>query len=219
MSRTTPKHEANYHHGDLARALIAAAEAILSEEGLEGFTLRECARRAGVSHAAPAHHFGDARGLLTAVAATGFEQLATKMREARDAAQADERLDAIGMAYIEFALSRPAVFRLMFHSDRIDSKNGRFAVANQSAFALLRNTIETREVISETNRGNIESALLRAWSIVHGFAMLALDGQLGAFDKKSRPTFLALAGGVLNADLTEEPRATGKSRRKVARKI
>jgi AcrR family transcriptional regulator len=75
-TRRTPSPADTYHHGALREALVEAAEALIREQGLEAFTLRECARRAGVSHAAPAHHFGDARGLLTACAAAGMERLA-----------------------------------------------------------------------------------------------------------------------------------------------
>lgn len=83
MSRSTRTSagEAPYHHGALRDALLAAAESVLNESGLEGFTLRECARRAGVSHGAPAHHFGDARGLLSAFAAQSFDQLEALTRQ------------------------------------------------------------------------------------------------------------------------------------------
>src|SRR5262245_53180879 len=107
-----------YHHGDLRAALVAAAEAILREQGVEAFTLRECARRAGVSHAAPAHHFGDARGLLSACAAAGFERLADSIEKsvvrAGPGADAVARLRAGSLAYIEFALHHRALFQLMF---------------------------------------------------------------------------------------------------------
>ena len=94
------KGDAPYHHGALRTALLDATESLLDESGLEGFTLRECARRAGVSHGAPAHHFGDLRGLLTAFAAQSFDQLEVLTRAYMDAAQpgAYERLVANGGA-------------------------------------------------------------------------------------------------------------------------
>ncbi|WP_207388044.1 TetR/AcrR family transcriptional regulator [Hylemonella gracilis] len=95
-----------YHHGDLRRALVDATIELLREQGLEGFSLRAAARVAGVSHAAPAHHFGDARGLLTACAADGFERLADAMQARVRGAGEDARVraQALGAAYIDFAL-------------------------------------------------------------------------------------------------------------------
>src|SRR5262245_25989316 len=109
VSAAPPK----YHHGDLRAALIVAATELLREHGLEAFTLRECARRAGVSHAAPAHHFGDARGLLTACAAAGFEHLADAMEHGAGSAGSDAqaRLRAVGAGYIGFALENRALFQ------------------------------------------------------------------------------------------------------------
>ena len=111
-----------YHHGDLREALLVAAEEELKEKGVEGFTLRGCAKRAGVSHAAPAHHFRDADGLLTALAAVAFTRFTAAMTARQSAAPADprERLIALGLGYIDFATSEPALFRLMFASGRPD---------------------------------------------------------------------------------------------------
>src|SRR4051794_796732 len=105
----------SYHHGDLRKALLIAAEADLAEKGLEGFTLRGCARRAGVSHAAPAHHFKDTGALLTALAADGYERFTAAMQK-RQAAEttARARLIGAGLGYLDFALANPALFRLMF---------------------------------------------------------------------------------------------------------
>ena len=105
-----------YHHGDLRHALIEATESLLAERGPESFSLREVARRAGVSPAAPAHHFGDASGLLTAVAALGFDALAQALRAAETRGGRDplKRLREQGVGYVEFATRHPARFRLMF---------------------------------------------------------------------------------------------------------
>ncbi len=104
-----------YHHGDLRAALLAAGEAELTEKGVEGFSLRAVAKRAGVSHAAPAHHFGDVGGLLTALAAEGFRRFQATL-DAREAGIGDprERAVAAGLGYMEFAMARPALFRLVF---------------------------------------------------------------------------------------------------------
>ena len=110
--------QAPYHHGDLRQALLAAAERELEEKGIEGFSLRGVAKRAGVSHAAPLHHFKDTRALLTALAAQGFERFlaAQRARQAKAAADGLSQLVASGMGYIDFALTHRAIFRLMFSS-------------------------------------------------------------------------------------------------------
>ena len=111
-----------YHHGDLARALLQAADEIIEEEGLEAFTLRSCARRAGVSHAAPAHHFKDRAGLLSAYAASIFRDLTAFVEDHVQQAGLDnyDRLQAVGLAYIRFALQRPSAFSLIFRCESLD---------------------------------------------------------------------------------------------------
>ena len=192
-----------YHHGDLAAALVAAAEELLAERGLEGFTLREAARRAGVSHAAPAHHFGDARGLLTAVAAEGFARLAEVEREAAAKARGPERLLAIGLSYIKFALAHPALFRLMFHSDAIDRTSdlirepGRASFdVMQDALAAARGRVSAGLIPPEAAR---DPLVLRQWAIVHGLATLAVEGRLGPPGAQKR--FLAAARAALEASV------------------
>ena len=119
---TTTAPKQTYHHGALKEGLVAAGEAVLADRGLQGFTLRECARRAGVSHAAPKHHFGDVRGLLTEIAARGFAQLTrrlrSKIRTAGD--DLDAQFIATVDAYLGFAEAYPEHFRIMFRSDLVD---------------------------------------------------------------------------------------------------
>src|SRR5262245_30775541 len=105
-----------YHHGDLREALVTAATALLEEQGLSGFTLRQCARRAGVSHAAPAHHFAAADDLLAEIAARGFERFVARLGKAADQVEGPPlaRLEAMGHAYVAFAIANPAVYGLMF---------------------------------------------------------------------------------------------------------
>ncbi len=103
-----------YHHGDLRAVLLEAGEAELAERGIEGFSLRGVAKRAGVSHAAPAHHFHDANGLLTALAAEGFRRFVDKQKARQQVAArpiALSQLVAAGMGYIDFAMAHPALFR------------------------------------------------------------------------------------------------------------
>jgi AcrR family transcriptional regulator len=175
---------ASYHHGDLRQALMAATESILLEQGAQAFTLRECARRAGVSHAAPAHHFGDARGLLTAFAAVGFERMADLMqkRHAKSRGNASARLTAVGQAYIDFALRHRAHFQLMFANDRLNADDATLQQAAQRTGHMLSSAM--MDVMTE--RGlpmhDLPQRMLLAWSAVHGFATLVVEGQcIGPF--------------------------------------
>jgi AcrR family transcriptional regulator len=166
-----------YHHGDLPRALLDAAEAVLADVGVEGFTLRECARRAGVSHGAPAHHFGDVRGLLTEFTAESFEQLAAAMQRRRQAAAADaqSQLIAVGLAYVDYALAHRSRFQLMFRSDRLDPNNARLQGASAASYGHLAETMAgVCEAIGAPTALRQEKVAF-AWAIVHGFATLLLD--------------------------------------------
>jgi AcrR family transcriptional regulator len=177
-----------YHHGDLRHALMAATEAILLEKGVDAFTLREAARRAGVSPAAPAHHFGDAAGLLTAVAREGFAEFAAMLDEADKAAGPDPaaRLKAQGKAYVTFALNSPARFQLMFRSDRLDPTRGDFEEVAGRSFATLENAV--RDLVGLEPDAPMTAdgygALLATWSMVHGFSHLALGHEL---DRAAKP--------------------------------
>lgn len=171
-----------YHHGDLARALIEAAEKILAETGTEGFTLRECARRAGVSHAAPAHHFGDVSGLLTEVAIRGFERL-TKVTG--DVGRGDgtplERLRSMLQAYVENAMENPVAFRLMFASNRIRHGEARLAAASREAYDVLLEAIDDMAVSAgKPEPGAYSPEITLIWSAVHGFASLLVERRLEA---------------------------------------
>ena len=161
---------------------MAAAEQILSEKGVEGFTLREAARRAGVSPAAPAHHFRDATGLLTEVATLGFAELTQMLEDADHKAGPDprKRLAAQGRAYVGFALKYPARFQLMFRSARLDPTRGEFARVADRAFMLLADAV--RDLARIPRGGELtpdaNGKVLALWSVVHGFAHLVLGGQM-----------------------------------------
>jgi AcrR family transcriptional regulator len=171
-----------YHHGALRAALLDAAEAILERDGIGALTLRAAAREAGVSHAAPAHHFGDLAGLLSALAASGFVRLREEI-EAEAASAGPEpgaRLIARGRGYVGFARSRPGLFLLMFRSERLDWSSAALSTAGQAAFALL-----TRDGPEAPAHGfeNLIAATTR-WSLLHGLSMLLVDGRLGAMAEK-----------------------------------
>lgn len=177
------KRPGEYHHGALREALLRATQALLLERGVEAFSLRECARRAGVSHGAPAHHFGDARGLLTAFAAAGFEQMAQRMRLYEAAADdtPEARLTAVGRAYVEFALDHPAHFRLMFRSDRLNAADPALRQAGDCAAQALAWSLAAALEHRGVDTDSLQERCLLAWSAVHGLAMLVLDADLSAF--------------------------------------
>lgn len=168
-----------YHHGDLRAALLAAAEAELAERGVEAFSLRQVAKRAGVSHAAPAHHFGDAAGLLTALAAEGFRRFlaAQAQREAAAAPDPQAQLVAAGLGYIDFALARPALFRLLFGSDRPDFANPDLSAASDAAYAHLDAQV--------TAAGGALPDIAAVWALAHGLADLLVAGRLKSLQSLS----------------------------------
>ena len=155
-----------YHHGDLRRALLDAAVSVIEESGPATLSLRELARRAGVSHAAPAHHFGDKAGLLTAVAAEGYQLLDAALRAA------GKDLLEVGVAYVRFAVDHRAHFEVMFRPDLYRQDDPALATARRGAGEALR----ARLSALPTPPG--DRADLAAWSIAHGFATLWLGGAL-----------------------------------------
>jgi|SRR5690606_1574047 len=188
---------AGYHHGALREALLEAAAGLLQEQGVERFTLRECARRAGVSHAAPAHHFGDARGLLTALAARGFERLTALMQQhcAHAPDEPAAQLRAVGQAYIEFALANRAHFQLMFRHDRLARDDAALQEAGAAAFEQLRSALTRYMQAQGREREDLSGRLLLAWSVVHGFATLVLEDQVRGFRGARTPAAFARAAG------------------------
>jgi AcrR family transcriptional regulator len=166
-----------YHHGALRPALLAAAEAVIAERGVDGFSLRETARRAGVSPAAPAHHFGDARGLLTALAAEAFRQFGDALEAADGAGSRIDRLRAQGLAYVRFALDERAKFDLMWRYLLLDRDDPEYRAASSRAYSILDRAARGRPA-GPGEQAEIPAAIA-AWSIVHGFARLALDGAFG----------------------------------------
>jgi AcrR family transcriptional regulator len=173
------KSERAYHHGALRPALIAAAEAVLAERGADAFSLRETARRAGVSAAAPAHHFGDASGLLTAVAAGAFRDLGDSLEGASSAADRAGRIRAQGMAYVRFALANRARFDLMWRVALLKRDDPDYSAAAQRAFLLLQNAVQGSEAAAGAPGDPDTAASIACWSLVHGFARLAIDGEFG----------------------------------------
>jgi AcrR family transcriptional regulator len=170
---------ASYHHGSLREALIEAAERILERDGIAGLTLRAAAREAGVSHAAPKNHFGDVRGLLSELAAVGFARFAAAMlANAREGDTTKARLAAIGHGYVTFALQNPGLFLLMFRGERLDFSRPALRAAGEAAFGVLAGTLGSHRPSVTPLPLPQAARITAAWSLVHGFAMLMLDGRL-----------------------------------------
>jgi AcrR family transcriptional regulator len=171
-----------YHHGALRDALLEAAERVLERDGLSGLTLRAVAREAGVSHAAPTHHFGDLTGLVSELAAIGFRQFNAAMVAAGAAGNSPiEKAMARAKAYVAYAQAHPGMYGLMFRAERLDMTRPSLHEAASASFAGLAGAIgaSRQEQISETALSLEQAAAIaRAWSLVHGFTMLLLDGRL-----------------------------------------
>ena len=178
-----------YHHGDLRNALVAAATKLVKQGGEDAFSLREAARDVGVTANAAYRHFASKSDLTAAVAGQGFEHLAQRMRKAMEAVSRRSRKDvpsiarfkAVGRAYVEFALDNPRLFRLMFGEQGISCLRGETkqqrAVAAPTPYELLGQSLDelvTDKLLAPRMRPGAE---LKAWSLVHGFASLALDGR------------------------------------------
>jgi AcrR family transcriptional regulator len=164
-----------YHHGDLRQAVLAAAVDVISEHGPSALTLRDLARRAGVSHAAPAHHFGDKRGVLTQLATDGFTLLAEALERAeRDTGDFVE----VGVAYVRFAEDHPSHFEVMFRPDALHADDEVLhAAALRARGALLRGTSAGGQQSNPPDSDGLLRAMA-AWSYVHGFATLWRTGAL-----------------------------------------
>src|SRR6516225_12118935 len=194
MRKTKP-----YHHGNLREALLHAALRLIAEVGPTAFTLREVARRAGVSHNAPYRHFRDRDDLMAAVAAQGFGELTRAMIEAATGkADALERLKCAGLGYVTFALRRPEHFTVMFDAPVLKRKHPDSAAAGEEAFATLLNFVKDCQEAGRLPSGDLRQMALVAWTMVHGVAKLAITGRLPL---RSRSEVLRFAEFVIDQSL------------------
>lgn len=184
-----PKIRSTYHHGDLRSALIQAADAIIASEGIEQFSLRAAAKRAGVSPGAPAHHFGSARGLLTEVAILTFERLNESLEAAGHSDDPAEDIRAVTLAFVQFALQYPGHYRLMLRKDLVDRTEPRY---KQSADKQARRLVQALAAYRGKPSLTLESFedatdLLAGLSMLHGLAHLVLDEKAQHFFGKRTP--------------------------------
>ena len=168
-----------YHHGDLRRALTEAAWELVRKHGLDALTLREVARKVGVTHAAPYHHFESRDALLDALSGEAFEALATAM-EASRARVCDpvDRLMAVGRAYIDFGRAHPERLQVMFRRQPGPPVQPDSGSPRGRAFAELFEAVRACEASGEAPEGDTWELALAAWSVVHGFAKLWVEGPL-----------------------------------------
>ena len=195
-----------YHHGDLRTALLDAVGEIIDEKGVGSVSLREAARRAGVSHSAPAHHFGDKLGLLTAFACRGFEIFGGRLRTAFEQT-ADEgphaQLRAIGLAYLAFAVEHRASFEVMFRSEMHHQDDPELHETSKRAFGVLMDAVEAMDP-TDLNGADPMHVAMGAWATVHGLATLWLDGAVAPFTDDDLEK---LAVGVFEADTPKADRS------------
>jgi AcrR family transcriptional regulator len=189
--------QAPYHHRALREALVASGRKLLEEKGFRGFTLRECARRAGVSHAAPAHHFDSINDLLAEIATRGFGELTAAMTAEARRAGADPaaRLAGQGLGYMAFAAANPVLFRLMFNRETDDYETPALKAATKASremhFAAIEAAIPKASAEVKTRMSDF------AWATVHGFITLVLDSQIG--ESESSRALKARSLAILSA--------------------
>lgn len=213
--------EKPYHHGNLREALIESGLLVLAENGHAGLTLRAVAQRAGVSHAAPAHHFSSAKGLLTAMATSAFARFEAALASGRSTAGDDPvaQIRAMGRVYLAFARKHPEQFRLMFTAAKLDWADAELRAVAHKAYghleAIARPAADAMGAQTDTERTEVEYLI---WSVVHGFAHLAIEQQIpkpGARSPTDAPDigallFLAAQGG-------RSARTTGATTSKIKR--
>ena len=163
-----------YHHGNLRRALLDAALDTIATDGVAALNLRALARRCGVSHAAPTHHFGDRQGLLTAIATEGYDGLAATT--AATWAETASFLE-VGVSYVRYAVTHPGHFAVMFRPDLVDPQDPDLIRAQSASAAMLYGPVDSVATV-DGDAAARRIAATAAWALVHGIATLWLQGSL-----------------------------------------
>ena len=168
----------DYHHGDLANALLMSARVVLNEKGIHGLSLRACAAHAGVSHAAPTHHFKSLRGLLTELAMIAYDEFAAALQaEYKHVIHEPPRirLQKVLQAYVDFSIKEPRLFELMFSSTPLDFENPRLKSSSGKAYQQLIGIVHPLFDANEMDESKREQTEILVWSIVHGYASLLMN--------------------------------------------
>jgi AcrR family transcriptional regulator len=169
-----------YHHGDLRRALLQAAVRTIQTHGIDGLTLRGVGSTLGVSRTALYRHFTDKAALLAAVAAEGFRVLREETARAwTDGGRGLRGFEAMGAAYVRFAMTHPSHYRVMFGAEISSADDAEFAEEGAGAFQVLVDALTELQKQNLARRDDTRQMALFVWSTVHGVAMLAIDGRLG----------------------------------------
>ncbi|MEZ0064494.1 AcrR family transcriptional regulator [Streptacidiphilus sp. MAP12-20] len=191
-----PEQRNAYHHGDLAATCVRAAMELLEEDGHSSLSLRAVARRAGVSPTAPYRHFANHDALVSAVATVGYRELAADLAAAHPTPSTPDELASAAVAYVQFALRRPALFRVMF-GEPCDTDDAERVAAT----AAISDYVGA--IVGRTFPGSDPEALATAvWGLVHGLAVLHLDGKLDATDPAAvAPRVRAAVHALLAAEL------------------
>lgn len=204
-----------YHHANLRKTLLDAAVVLIGEVGPRAFTLREVARRAGVSHNAPYRHFASKDELLVAVAAEGFDRLAEVMTKSMAAADsARERLVLCGCGYVDFALRWPHHLLVMFDLPVTERQCAKKEQAlGENAFRVLLDCILAAQQSGDLPPGDPLPLAWRAWSLVHGIAKLAISGNLPLSARATIAFTRSAAESMFgNMDLVASPESKAQSR-------
>jgi AcrR family transcriptional regulator len=209
---------------DLRTRVLSASLELLEQQGLAALSMREVARRAGVSHQAPYHHFSDRESILAALVAEGFDELAVRLGSALDETSTSARaryasVVAAGVAYVRFALDRTGIFRVMFRPELVDHARFPEAVAaGERAFATLERLVR---LLGHPSPGAIDTTM--QWSMVHGLATLLVDGKLGATlgsraarEAHARAVMQAFAASITGESKPSSPKVSAP--KKVVRK-
>lgn len=184
----------SYHHGDLRRALLDAALPLVQTHGVQGFTLRDAARAAGVSHNAPYRHFASREQLLVALALHGQETLLELLQSRLATASSPRaRLDRLGASYLEFAHTHESLFRVMFSSEVYRNRSAELAATQDRTFQFFRTELHRAEASGLIRPGHADRGAFAGWSALHGAALLILDGVLrdASFTGRLEPKQLA----------------------------
>ena len=188
--KAVSRKRSTYHHGDLRTALIQAADEIISESGIEQFSLRAAAKRADVTPGAPAHHFGSARGLLTEVAILAFDRLSTYLERVGRFDDAAEDMRAVTLGFVQFAFDFPGHYRLMLRKDLVDRTEPRYKLSADKHAMRVKQAIAAYQGKQGLSLEHLEDAteLLAGLSLMHGLANLVLDDKANHFfgDKDPR---------------------------------
>lgn len=171
-----------YHHGDLRNALVSEGLKLLEQAGHSDFTLRDLARRVGVSAAALYAHFADKSALLAAIATAGFARLSAAIEAAtRNDSDLTAQFLHMGSAYVRFGTDNPALYKLMFASEELPAKRGQYPelqAAAESAFGLLTDMLGRMQRRELLRAGDPEADALTVWAHVHGLASLIITGRI-----------------------------------------